>query len=103
MVIAAFTKGVGKRMGQRKNKAFVERAERRTVSLRGFALNAKRDSDIEVSDLSYTGCRFDSGDRFRAGEVVELRLLKRGAIQPKCAGRPKGASAPGSSSRPDAG
>jgi len=81
MVIAAFTKGVGKRMGQRKNEAFVERAERRPVSLRGFALNAKHDSDIEVSNLSYTGCRFDSGDKFKAGEIVELRLLKRGAIE----------------------
>ena len=68
-------------MGQGKNKAFVERAERRPVSLRGFAISAKHDSDIEVSDLSYTGCRFDSGDKFKAGEVVEIRILKRGAIQ----------------------
>jgi PilZ domain len=67
-------------MGQHK-KLFVERDERWPVSLRGFALNALHDSDIEVSELSYTGCRFDSGDKFKAGEVVELRLLKRGAIQ----------------------
>jgi hypothetical protein len=51
------------------------------VSLRGFALSTKHDSDIEVSDLSYTGCRFDSEDKFKAGEVVELRILKRGAIE----------------------
>jgi hypothetical protein len=49
--------------------------------MRGFALSKKHDSDIEVSDLSYTGCRFDSGDKFKTGEVVELRILKRGAIE----------------------
>jgi hypothetical protein len=49
-------------MGQRKNTEFVERQERWPVSLRGFALSTKHDSDIEVSDLSYTGCRFDSED-----------------------------------------
>jgi hypothetical protein len=68
-------------MGQRKNREFVERADRWPVSLRGFALSTKHDSDIEVSDLSYTGCRFDSGDKFKRGETVELRLLKRGAIE----------------------
>jgi hypothetical protein len=68
-------------MGQPKNRDLVERAERRPVSLRGFALSATHDSDIEVSDLSYSGCRFDSGDKFKAGEVVELRILKRGAIE----------------------
>ena len=68
-------------MGQRKNRDFVERAERWPVSLRGFALSTKHDSDIEVSDLSYTGCRFDSGDKFKTGETVELRILKRGATQ----------------------
>jgi hypothetical protein len=68
-------------MGQRKNNIFVERADRRAVSLRGFALSSKHDSDIQVSDLSYTGCRFDSGDKFKTGELVELRILKRGAIE----------------------
>ena len=67
-------------MGQQKNRDLVERAERRPVSLRGFALSPKHDSDIQVSDLSYAGCRFDSGDRFKTGEIVELRILKRGAI-----------------------
>ena len=67
-------------MGQRKNKSFVERAERWPVSLKGFALNAKHDSDIEISELSYTGCCFDSDDKFKSGEIVELRILKRGAI-----------------------
>lgn len=60
--------------------AFSERAERRAVALRGFALNAKRDSDITVSDVSYTGCQFTSADRFRKGEIVELRIIKRGAM-----------------------
>jgi hypothetical protein len=68
-------------MGQQKNSIFVERAERWPVNLRGFALNTRHDADIEVSDLSYSGCRFDSADRFKCGEIVELRLLKRGAIE----------------------
>jgi len=63
-----------------KNRILVERAERWPVSLRGFALSPKHDSDIEVSDLSYTGCRLDSGDKFRVGEIVELRIIKRGAM-----------------------
>lgn len=58
-----------------------ERAERRAVCLRGFALNAKHDSDIIVSNVSYTGCLFTSEDKFKKGEIVELRLLKRGAIE----------------------
>lgn len=61
--------------------AFAERAERRPVSLRGFALSAAHDSDILVSDVSYTGCQFTSDDAFEPGEVVELRLMKRGAIE----------------------
>ena len=59
---------------------FVERAERRPVKLRGFALGPSRDSDIRVSDLSYHGCQLTSVDAFDAGEVVELRIVKRGAI-----------------------
>jgi len=61
-------------------KAFEERADRRPVALRGFALSKKHDSDIYVSDVSYTGCQFTSGDAFKKGEVVELRIMKRGAI-----------------------
>jgi hypothetical protein len=68
-------------MGQRKSCDLMERAERWPVSLRGFALSPKHDSDIQVSDMSYTGCRFDSGDKFKTGEIVELRILKRGAIE----------------------
>jgi hypothetical protein len=68
-------------VGQQKNSIFVERAERWPVNLRGFALNTRHDADIEVSDLSYSGCRFDSADKFKRGEIVELRLLKRGAIE----------------------
>ena len=62
-------------------KAFAERAERRPVSLRGFALSKTHDSDILISDVSYTGCQFASGDPFKAGEIVELRIVKRGASQ----------------------
>ena len=58
----------------------VERAERRIVSLPGFALSTKHDADILVSNLSYTGCQFSSASRFKKGEIVELRILKRGAI-----------------------
>lgn len=61
--------------------AFAEREMRWPVSLRGFALNATHDSDILVSDVSYTGCQFASDDPFSEGEVVELRIIKRGAVQ----------------------
>lgn len=63
------------------NRIFTERADRRDVSLRGFALSAKHDADIMVSDLSYTGCQLCSDAKFRKGEIVELRILKRGAIE----------------------
>jgi len=61
-------------------KTFVMRPDRNPVSLRGFALGEGRDSDVQVSDLSYGGCRLHSDDEFKAGEVVELRIIKRGAI-----------------------
>ena len=57
-----------------------ERAERHRVSLRGFALSETRDCDIRISDISYAGCQFSCGDPFAAGEIVELRIIKRGAI-----------------------
>jgi hypothetical protein len=60
---------------------FAERAERRPVSLRGFALSPKHDTDILISDVSYAGCQFCSDDRFKKGEIVELRIIKRGASQ----------------------
>ena len=61
-------------------KVFELRDERRPVSMRAFALSSTRDSDVTVADLSYTGCRLDSDESFEAGEVVELRIMKRGAI-----------------------
>jgi hypothetical protein len=61
-------------------KTFVMRPERRPVSLRGYALGEGRDSDVEVADLSYGGCRIHSDDEFKAGEVVELRIIKRGTV-----------------------
>jgi hypothetical protein len=67
-------------MAQQKEKAFVERAERHPVSLRGFALSPTRDLDIQIADLSYTGCQLNCDQRFKTGEIVELRILKRGAI-----------------------
>jgi len=30
--------------------------------------------------LSYTGCRLQSDDAFEPGEIVELRIMKRGAV-----------------------
>jgi hypothetical protein len=59
-------------------KTFITRAERRPVELRGFALGPGRDSDISVHNLSYGGCEIESGDAFNEGEVVELRIIKRG-------------------------
>lgn len=64
-----------------KMKTFVPRAERRPVTMRGFALSTTRDSDILVDNLSYDGCRIHCDDKFSTGEVVELRVVKRGAIQ----------------------
>jgi hypothetical protein len=66
---------------QHAEETFVERPERRPVSLRGFALGPNRDSNIAVADLSYTGCQLSSDDPFKVGEVVELRVIKRGAIK----------------------
>jgi len=62
-------------------KKFVTRAERWPVELPGFALNETRDSDVLISELSYEGCQFRSDDSFEAGELVELRIIKRGAVQ----------------------
>jgi hypothetical protein len=69
------------KMEQRESRMFVERAERRPVSLRGFALSPTRDCDIRVADLSYTGCQIDCDERLEQGEMVELRIVKRGAIE----------------------
>ena len=63
------------------SKTFVPRAERRAVSMRGYALSATRDSDVHLANLSYTGCGIRCDDKFKAGEVVELRIVKRGAVQ----------------------
>ena len=61
-------------------KSFIPRADRRNVSMRGFALSATRDCDVQLCDLSYEGCGMRCADEFKAGEVVELRIFKRGAI-----------------------
>jgi hypothetical protein len=66
---------------QQAEKAIVERPERRAVDMRGFALGPNRDSNVCVSDLSYSGCQLQSEDAFKVGEVVELRVIKRGAIK----------------------
>ncbi len=62
-------------------RTFVKRPDRRPVTMRGFALSETRDCDILLADLSYSGCGIHCDDRFRMGEVVELRVLKRGAVQ----------------------
>jgi len=62
-------------------KNFVTRSERWPVELPGFALNETRDSDVLISQLSYEGCQFRSDDSFEPGELVELRIIKRGAVQ----------------------
>lgn len=62
-------------------KTFLMRPERRPVSLRGFALSSTRDSDIHLSDMSYGGCGMRCDDKFKPGEVVELRIMRRGAVQ----------------------
>jgi hypothetical protein len=59
----------------------IDRAERWPVDLRGFALSDTRDSDISVSELSYGGCKLSCEEPFSEGELVELRIIKRGAVQ----------------------
>ncbi len=61
-------------------KNFTPRADRRNVSMRGFALSAKRDCDVQLCDLSYEGCGMRCEGKLNAGDVVELRIFKRGAI-----------------------
>lgn len=63
------------------NKTFIRRADRHQVEdMRGFAMSDSRDSDVAIADLSYGGCKIVSSDRFDEGEVVELRIIKRGAV-----------------------
>lgn len=68
-------------MDQVRTHIFSPREERRAVSLRAIALGPKRDSDVVVSDLSYAGCRLQSADAFKPGELVELRVFNRGLVQ----------------------
>ena len=64
----------------RKTEAVARQSNRKSVSMRGFALSEKRDADIKISDLSYDGCRIHSDVKFRKGEAVELRILGRGRV-----------------------
>ena len=68
-------------MEQLQMRTFAPREERRPVSLRAFALSETRDSDVLVADLSYTGCQIYSPEPFQAGELFELRVVKRGLVQ----------------------
>lgn len=61
------------------SKTFIQREERRPVTMRGFALGPGRDSDVALTDMSYGGCQIHSADAFNEGEVVELRIIKVGA------------------------
>jgi hypothetical protein len=65
---------------QLRMKTFVKRADRRPVSLHGFALSPTRDCDIQLADLSYGGCKLHSKSTFKTGEIVELRIITRGAV-----------------------
>jgi PilZ domain len=68
-------------MEQLQMRTFVMRDERRPVNLRAFALGPTRDSDVTLSDLSYGGCQIHSADAFEPGEILELRVVKRGLVQ----------------------
>ena len=61
-------------------KSFTPRADRRQVRMHGFALSTTRDCDIQLYDLSYEGCAMRCNDKFKAGELVELRIFKRGSV-----------------------
>jgi hypothetical protein len=62
-------------------KNHIDRAERWPVSLRGYALNEAHDLDITVANLSYTGCEIRCEEALTPGEIVELLVVKRGAVQ----------------------
>ena len=64
----------------RKTEPVARQSNRKSVSMRGFAMSKKRDADIQVSDLSYDGCRIHSDVKFRKGEAVELRILRMGRV-----------------------
>lgn len=57
------------------------REERWHVNLRGFAINASRDADIFLTDLSYRGCQIQSSENFVPGERLELRVMRRGIVE----------------------
>lgn len=44
-------------------------------------MSPTRDSDVRVRNISYTGCQLVSDDKFKTGEVVELRIIRRGAME----------------------
>ena len=50
------------------------------MDLRGFALSPERDVDITVSEMSYGGCKIHSAETFKPGELLELRIIRRGRI-----------------------
>jgi len=73
-------------------KTYIDRAERWPVSLPGYALSPNRDLDIVLSDLSYSGCQIRCADPLKTGELVELRVVKRGAIQAEIRWAAKGSA-----------
>jgi hypothetical protein len=68
-------------MEQSDSNSFAERAERHPVSMRGFAMSPTRDLDVRIRNLSYTGCQLACGEELAAGELVQLRIIRHGAIE----------------------
>src|SRR5881409_3690755 len=59
----------------------VERRERRSVSMRGFALRADGETiEIVLLDLSYEGCGIETTTKLHRGEALKITVLGRCAI-----------------------
>jgi hypothetical protein len=59
----------------------VDRSERRSVRMRGYALRGDGSThQIYVLDLSYEGCGIETPAEFAIGEALKLSVLQRGAI-----------------------
>jgi hypothetical protein len=58
-----------------------ERAERKPVDLRGYALAEGLDADIAISNMSYEGCNIECSEPLNPGDSVELRIIGRGGAR----------------------
>lgn len=59
-----------------------DRAERREVNFRAFAVRADGTSiEVNLVNISYDGCLLDSAEAFEIGERLRLLVRRRGVIE----------------------